>query len=98
MTSSFQKTAPFALRHGMWQDGTVTFTKTSYLPCVCAHVCIFRVCVCALWLNNDWKKKIHCEDLGTKGDALQDLSNGMAMRALEKSKTVTFHEFLQNKQ
>ena len=54
--------------------------------------------MCALWLNNDWKKKIHCEDLGTKGDALQDLSNGMAMRALEKSKTVTFHEFLQNKQ
>ena len=31
-------------------------------------------------------------------DALQDLSNGMAMRAMEKSKAVTSHEFLQKKQ
>ena len=50
-----------------------------------------------LSLNNDRKKEIHCEDLGTKADALQDLSNGMAMRAMEKSKTMTFHEFLQKK-
>jgi hypothetical protein len=35
--------------------------------------------------------------LGQKADALQDLSNGMAMRAMEISKTLTFHEFLQKK-
>jgi hypothetical protein len=49
-------------------------------------------------LNNDWKKERHFEDLGTKANALQDLSNGMAMRAMEISKTVTLHEFLQKKQ
>jgi len=45
------------------------------------------VCVHVLWLNNEWKKEICCEVLGTKGHALQDLSNGMAIRAVEKSKT-----------
>ena len=49
------------------------------------HVSVFRVCVCLL--NNDQKKELRCEDLGTKVDALQDLSNGMAMRAMEKLKT-----------
>jgi hypothetical protein len=58
------------------------------------------VCVraLALGLNNDLKKEMRCEDLGTKADALQDLCDGMAMRVMEKSKTVTFHEFLQKKQ
>jgi hypothetical protein len=57
--------------------------------CVCMCLCVFRVCVCArvLWLNNDWKKELRCEDLGTKVDPLQGVSNDMAMRALEKSKT-----------
>ena len=52
----------------------------------------------ALGLNNDWKKEIRYEDLGTKVDALRDLCNGMAMRAMKKSKVVAFHEFLQKKQ
>jgi hypothetical protein len=58
------------------------------------------VCVraLALGLTNDLKKEMRCEDFGTKADALQDLCNSMAMRAMEKSKTVTFHEFLQKKQ
>jgi hypothetical protein len=37
-------------------------------------------------LNNDRKKEIRCEDLWTKVDALQDLSNGMAMKAMKKIK------------
>jgi len=57
---------------------------------VCARACA--------WIEQSPKKEMRCEDLGTKADALQDLCNGMAMRAMEKSKTVTFHEFLQKKQ
>jgi hypothetical protein len=44
------------------------------------------------------KIEIHYEDIGTKVDALQDLPNGMAMRAMEKLKSVTFHVFMQKKQ
>ena len=64
-------------------------TNTLDSPCVCAR---------ALGLNNDRKKEMRCEDLGTKVDALRDLCNGMAMRAMKKSKVVAFHEFLQKKQ
>ena len=56
-----------------------------------------RVCVCALWLNNDRKKKYAEKTLGQKANALQDLSNGMAMRALEISKILTLHKFFQKK-
>ena len=53
----------------------------------------------APWLNNDQKKKKYVEKtLGQKANALQDLSNGMAMRVMEKSKILTLHEFSQNKQ
>jgi hypothetical protein len=36
------------------------------LAYVCVFVCVF-MCVCALSLNNDQKKEIRWEDLGTKG-------------------------------
>ena len=43
------------------------------------------------------KKKHVVKTLRQKADAMQDLCNDMAMRAMEKSKIVTFHEFLQKK-
>jgi hypothetical protein len=86
MTSNSQNNAPSALRHGMWRDGIIRTTNTANLTCT--HTLI----------ENDRKREIRCEDLGTKVDALQDLSKGMAMRTMEKSKTMMFHEFLQKKQ
>ena len=74
----------------MWRDGTNQNYKHFRFA--------LRVCMRALGLNNDWKKEIRYEDLGTKVDALRDLCNGMAMRAMKKSKVVAFHEFLQKKQ
>jgi hypothetical protein len=44
------------------------------------------------------KRKYVEKTLGQKANALQDFSNGMAMRAMEKSKIVTLHEFFQKKQ
>jgi hypothetical protein len=68
MTSSSQNSAPSALCHIMWQDGTIRTTYTSNSPCVRACVCVC-VCVClhTFWLNNDLKNEIRCEDLATKG-------------------------------
>jgi hypothetical protein len=68
MTSSSRNNAPFALHHGTWQDGTIRITNTSDLPCTCA-----RACACMLWLKNDWKKKIRCKDLRTKGQHIARL-------------------------
>ena len=43
-------------------------------------------------------RKYVVKTLGQKADILLDLSNGMAMRAMEDSKTLTFREFFQKKQ
>ena len=83
------------LLHSAMACGQMEQTKYISVVCVCVCVC---VCVWALLLNNDRKKEIRCEDLGTKVDALQDLSNDMVMWGMEKSKTMTFHDFLQKKQ
>ena len=40
MTSSSQNSAPSALCHDMWQDGTIKTTNTSNVPCMWVCVCV----------------------------------------------------------
>ena len=81
-----------ALHHGTWRDGTIyihfIFALHVY-TCMCARV--------SFDLTMTRKRKYIVKILGQKADALQYLLNGMAMRAMENSKIVTFHEFLQKK-
>ena len=89
-TSSSQNNASSALGYGMWRDGTIAIIDTWDSPCARACAWVFSRCVyvCARfdWTRNG-KRKYVVNTLGQKADALQDLFDGMAMRAMEKPKT-----------
>ena len=78
MTSNSKKNAPSALRHNVRRDGTIGTTNTWDLPC--AHVYVRARALIEQWPKRR-KKKNAKKTFIQKGNAMQKLSNGMAMKA-----------------